>query len=144
MLKKIDLPPNMHLPINPSTAPSSGGSKLTLEQLLKSFVAQGYLERVLNGSDGSVAGTSTKGRSKQQQEADNVEAQTGTGAGGDTGIDWRWGPRADAEIGEKNVAAFIETFFDDVDNAKSRQVLYKNIQRAAGDALQPATGKGIQ
>lgn len=130
--------PNVDLPINASTAPSAAG-KLTIEGLLRSFTIQGYLER--KGGSKSAAG---KSRSRQQQaEADAIEAQTGAGGGGDPNLDWRWGARADAEIGETNIGQFIEEFFEEPDADRARQkeisnTLWRNLSKAAGADLQVA------
>lgn len=133
--KKLDVLPNTDLPINSSTAPSTASTKLTLDGLLQTFTKQGYLERI---------GT-TGGRSRREQhEADAVEARTGSGGGGDPNLSWRWGARADGEIGETNIGHFIETFFEesaDVGQTRRKEIsdnLWKNMGRAAGNKLQVA------
>lgn len=135
-LKKLNVLPSTDLPINGATAPSTGSGKLTIDGLLRSFTQQGYLERV--------GKSSAQGRSRrEQQEIDAIEAQTGAGAGGDPNTDWRWGARADAEIGESNMGHFIETFFQEPDADRSRQKemsdrLWKNMGKAAGEELHVA------
>ncbi len=65
----------------------------TLDAFLKALQRKGYLEQA-----GEAAGGGARAG------AAGAAAQT---AEGGTDIEWQWGPRADAEIGEKAVARFL-------------------------------------
>ena len=64
--------------------------------------------------------------------------------------EWRWGARAEAEIGEQNVAAFIADFLasdadaaadggEDDDEAADRAKVLTAVHKAAGSKLWPVT-----
>ncbi len=78
----------------PFTSPTSTSlNPLTLPTFLTALVKQNYLEKVKSNKDSSVAQVGTGG---------------GTGGGGGSGdFEYRWGARAEAEIGEMEVAEFM-------------------------------------
>lgn len=92
----------------------TGDQKLTLESYLAQLQRQGYLEKMrsetVRGSDGS-APSST--------------------------VEYRWGPRAEVEIGENAVGQFVTRMFGPVkqENEETRSDLLKMIERAAGTPL---------
>jgi hypothetical protein len=100
------------MPLNPATAPALGHTALTVENLLNTFVKQSYLEKAANAHYTVMPGQEKaqkqrKGRTEAQQTAfDALGAKLGSGAGGDPSMEWRWGARADREVGETNVAEF--------------------------------------
>lgn len=131
----------------------------TLEGFLNSMVKQSYLERqrsdVADVMDAAVTQAQTQGRRRGR-----------TSGGGRAGADeesivweWRWGSRAEAEVGEKRIAELISQLFldptaapdganaaganDDEDTqaidrdrlAKRRKVLLANIASVAGSQL---------
>lgn len=150
-LKKLDIMPSTDLPLNSSTAPSTANAKLNIEGLLKSFAQQGFLERITIGGSTEASGRGNK--RQRRAEADEVSAQTGLAAGGDANVEWRSGPRADAEIGETNLAKFICAFFEDEAAAEAsqsqgqasqgrssevRKTIMRNMGKAAGGYVQKA------
>lgn len=98
--------------MNPSTAPSTALTKLTVDALLGTYVKQGYLEKQPN----ALAGATQK--SKNTQDAEKNE-------GGDPTMEWRWGPRADIEMGETNVAKFIGEFYREPEETEPATVKLK-------------------
>lgn len=97
--------------MNPSTAPSTAMQKLNVDALLGTFQKQGYLEKQPNG-----LGAAQKNRATQQEDL---------GEGGDPTMEWRWGPRADVEMGEVNIARFIENFYAEPEGTE-REVVKTN------------------
>ncbi|GAK65753.1 MAGE-domain-containing protein [Moesziomyces antarcticus] len=175
-LRRIHLHPDTPLPSDlrgtgPAFGSSSGASQSTqtqsrgrsvpgtLEGFLNSMVKQSYLERqrsdVADVMDAAVTQAQTQGRRRGR-----------TSGGGRAGADeesivweWRWGSRAEAEVGEKRIAELISQLFldptaapdgasaaganDDEDTqaidrdrlAKRRKVLLANIASVAGSQL---------
>ena len=147
-LKRLSLRSGTIIPLNSSTAPSQAATKLNLDTVLNNFAKLNYLEKAPNPhmQTGAVPGTQANAQRSQRNQAriDALDQATGLGLG-DPLIEWRWGARADAEIGELNIAKFIETFFMEADANEARTnklktTLAKNLERSAGGLLQPATG----
>jgi hypothetical protein len=90
-LKRVHLKGGQLIPCNPSMTLNTA-AKLTLDKYLVQLVQQGYLERVSN-----------KNLAGQHRDGD-------LGTTGDPTVDWLWGPRADAEVGEEAVAEFMAEF----------------------------------
>lgn len=92
----------------------SGDHKLTLETYMAQLQRQGYLEKVrvetVRGSDGSAQAPAAE---------------------------YRWGPRAEVEIGEQAVGAFVVRMFGAVKNETPQDSteLEKLMERAAGTPL---------
>lgn len=97
--------------MNPSTAPSTAITKLNMEALLGTFIKQGYLEKQPNG-----LGAANKNRATQEDVGD----------GGDPTLEWRWGPRADVEMGELNMAKFIENFYAEPEGTEREVIKTKS------------------
>ncbi|EKM51401.1 uncharacterized protein PHACADRAFT_152114 [Phanerochaete carnosa HHB-10118-sp] len=96
-LRRLRLNQNTPIPTNarlPHAAP-------TLEAFLWQCVRQGYLDLQRLGD--------AKGGPKKRGRA---PAATQVGNGGDEAVvyEWRWGPRAQAEVGEQDVARFVADF----------------------------------
>ncbi|KAF8882956.1 MAGE family-domain-containing protein [Infundibulicybe gibba] len=85
-----------------STVPLSSQSThqhLTTEQLLANLIRQGYLDRVQIGE-----AAKGKGKGAKRGRATQADEEAGTT------YEWRWGNRAQSEIGEKAIAKFIAEF----------------------------------
>lgn len=134
-LRRLSLEPHLALPSalqqdGPSNSESaraqsqaiSQGS--TLDAFLSQCVRTSYLERVKpfagNGGAGAGAGVGAGGTTQSATQGRNrTRARRGTrgGAEGEEGVagmevfEWRWGARAEAEVGEKAVAMFIGEVF---------------------------------
>ncbi|KAH9992547.1 MAGE family-domain-containing protein, partial [Russula compacta] len=89
---------------------------LTLDAYLLQLQRQGYLDRTRIGGTGS---TSQK-RGRGGRGGGGATQQGGSGAGEESDVawEWRWGPRALAEIGEVAVARFVAEFM--AERASSR------------------------
>jgi len=49
---------------------------------------------------------------RKKGRATQVENEPIGGEAGDPGIEWRWGARAEIELGEKGVARFVKTIYE--------------------------------
>src|ERR1700761_1133945 len=70
---------------------------LTLDAYLTNLIRQGYLDRQQVGADPKKG----KGKRGRISQADEDSGQT---------YEWRWGPRAQSEVGEQAIGAFIADF----------------------------------
>lgn len=138
-LKRLAIYPESMIP---STIASTHNG-LTLTAFLNLLVKQSYLEKLKSAAPGGAT-----------QAAQNQK-------GGDAAVQWRWGSRAEAEIGEVGVARFLKAIYeskdgvagedDDNDAARRRrkgntgEKLLNEISRAAGEGkLQDALSmKGL-
>ncbi|KAJ7487288.1 MAGE family-domain-containing protein [Mycena galericulata] len=93
MLKRL------RLPATGIVAFSAGSTHrtLTLDAYLTQLNRQGYLDRQQVGD----AGKKGKGKRGRVAQADDDAGQT---------YEWRWGARAQSEVGERAVAAFVAEF----------------------------------
>jgi hypothetical protein len=96
-LQRLRLQPSTPVP---STCQSTQKAT-TLDMFLSSLVRQGYVERRVIGDPKAKKGAVGAKRVRSTQ-----------GEGEDLGTiwEWRWGPRAHSEIGEKNIAQFVAEF----------------------------------
>ncbi|KAI0260610.1 MAGE family-domain-containing protein [Gloeopeniophorella convolvens] len=94
LLRRLRLHPTTPLPL-----PGAPHRPLTLELLLSQLQRQGYLDRMRAGP--APAAAPKRGRLTNTQ-----------GHGDDDGAawEWRWGPRAHAEVGEAAVGRFVAEF----------------------------------
>ncbi|BGP56297.1 hypothetical protein JCM8202v2_003912 [Rhodotorula sphaerocarpa] len=125
-LKRLSLTPSTPLPLSLS-APHPDA--LTLAKYLELLVRQQYLECANSGQGGATGATQAQtqtqgGRSGRPSTGGTQRKKRGGGAGdgerggagaeaGDPALEWRWGPRAEAELGEKGVGQFVERIFFD-------------------------------
>ncbi|KAF9466735.1 MAGE family-domain-containing protein [Collybia nuda] len=142
-LKRLRLPPTGDIAFNTQSTHRT----VTVDQYLSTLIRQGYLDRQQIGENTKKGKGAKRGRATQADE--------------DAGItyEWRWGNRAQSEIGEKGIAQFVAEFMvgdagDDGDDesedeaatgrgAKRRQDdtdtkitnMMKGIERAAGGQL---------
>lgn len=79
---------------------------LTLDAYLLQLQRQGYLDRSRIGSGGANGTSQKRGRGR----AGGATQGSGGGEDNDVAWEWRWGPRAMAEIGEEAIARFVAEF----------------------------------
>jgi hypothetical protein len=138
-LKRLRLPSTGTLAFNSQSTHKS----LPLEQYLSLLMRQGFIDRQRIGDAKKAKAQGKRGRATQDDEAG-------------TTYEWRWGNRAQSEVGEMGIAKFVAEFMvgedeedgDDEEEgsrakAKKRQVeadnkltkMMKGIARAAGGEL---------
>jgi len=102
LLRRLRLRPPTQLAL-PAHSPHR---TLTLDAYLVQLQRQGYLDRSRIGSGGANGAAQKRGRGR------TGGATQGSGGGEDTDVawEWRWGPRAMAEIGEAAIAHFVAEF----------------------------------
>lgn len=84
---------------------ASASGPLTLTSYLTLLTKQSYLERSKSATAASTAPTQTQRK----------KGETG-GEGGDSSIEWKWGPRADLEFGELGIARFMRDLMQGEEN----------------------------
>jgi hypothetical protein len=101
---------------------------------------QGYLERRSIGGDAGKPGAGSKRLRATQAPRREEELEGADGAGGM--FEWRWGPRAMVEVGERGVAEFVGEFMvedEPVANARAREArvakMVEGVEKAAGSKL---------
>ncbi|KAK7696489.1 hypothetical protein QCA50_001146 [Cerrena zonata] len=106
LLKRLRLSPTTSIPLsNQSTH-----QNLTTESYLTQLIRQSYLDRRSLG-DPKPGGAKKRGRAAGASQA--PKRTSGGGWGGDEDdnqYEWRWGPRAFAEVGEVAIAQFVAEF----------------------------------
>ena len=114
-------------------------SSLTLTPLLNSFLRQSYLEHINIASK-----SNTKGKKRSR----NIALSQGGSRGDTNHEDWefRWGPRAKAEVGEVGVANFLAEFMAtriplDADDGSKKAQLQRRVEAMMG-GIQKAAGGG--
>ncbi|SCZ89938.1 BZ3500_MvSof-1268-A1-R1_Chr9g10647 [Microbotryum saponariae] len=109
-LRRLSLYPSTIIPLSPC---SSHPGHLNLDHFIQLMCKQGYLERSASGAAPAAAAAAAARtghvpatqRTVRGKGADLIE-------GGDAAIEYRWGARAEVEIGEVGVAQFIQTIFE--------------------------------
>ncbi|KAJ6500519.1 MAGE family-domain-containing protein [Mycena sanguinolenta] len=93
----------MRLPNGSSVAFSATAThrELPLDAYLTLLLRQGFLDRQQVGGDAAANKAANKGKRSRVQAADDE---------GQTTYEWRWGARAQSEVGEKAVAEFVAEF----------------------------------
>ncbi|KAJ8090361.1 hypothetical protein PM082_018957 [Marasmius tenuissimus] len=114
-----------------------------LDRLLDLFMRQGFIDQRAVGEGKKKGGPGKRARATQADDDHGVQ------------YEWRWGPRAHSEIGEKGVAAFMSEFMvaeeqeddDDADEGRgaerrrretalsSLEKMKEGIEKAAGGNL---------
>ncbi|KAG5650330.1 hypothetical protein H0H81_012602 [Sphagnurus paluster] len=136
-LKNLGLPPSGHV----TFSAQSTHKTLPVETYLATLIRQGYLDRTQVG-DIKKGG---KGKGAKRARVTQADEESGTT------YEWRWGSRAQSEVGEKGVAKFIAEFMvgdagdddDDDDATRGRheeagaklERMVKGVERAAGGQL---------
>ncbi|TCD60987.1 hypothetical protein EIP91_009177 [Steccherinum ochraceum] len=136
-MKTLNLVPTASVPFsNQSTH-----QDLTIDGHLNQLIRQGFLERYRAGE---AKGAKKRGRAPAPTQGDDSANTT----------EWRWGPRATSEVGEKDMAKFVANFMAQRDGdgedetnatrAKTQQRVEKltqGIEKAAGVKLRDILGK---
>ncbi|GAA5889471.1 hypothetical protein JCM5296_006372 [Sporobolomyces johnsonii] len=106
-LRRLQLYPSSIIPL---TLASPHPEHLTLSAYLALLTKQQYLER---GKSGQAAqtGQATRGRTQGPSRTQRTTAD-GVQESGDPSVEWRWGSRAEAEIGEEGVGKFVKVIFE--------------------------------
>lgn len=143
-LKRLDLRLDSPTPVNLG-AYKSKSDKQNIGTLLTSLLRQGYLEKtkLANPAAAAKGGQATQNGQTQRVRATQATARNTQAQGDDAqptngspDEEWRWGSRADKEIGEQAIAAFIKDFYAtypgaDRTNQKIASQLSKEIARGA-------------
>ena len=134
ILKRLQLPVSAPVPLSSQATNQS----LTIDAYLAQLMRLGYLEKLRVGTAGKVG--AKRARATQAAAGDDAHLQA---------FEWRWGPRALGEIGERAVAQFVAEFMagqpgqaeegeedavgasQDEATQKRVQFIFKGIERAA-------------
>jgi hypothetical protein len=143
----------MRLPATGTIAFSATAThrSLPLDTYLTQLIRQGFLDRQQVGGEGNKGKAGAKGKRARVSAAEDEGGQT---------YEWRWGARAQSEVGERAVAEFVAEFMvseerqedgDEeeegnaagkarankrrVDAASKLEKMMKGIERAAGGQL---------
>jgi hypothetical protein len=92
-LKRLGLPLTGMLSFDAQSTHRS----MTVEQYLSTLIRHGYLDQ-------QQAGEAAKAKGKRGRVAANADDDSGAT------YEWRWGPRARSEVGEKGIAQFVAEF----------------------------------
>ncbi|CDO72663.1 hypothetical protein BN946_scf184985.g82 [Trametes cinnabarina] len=147
ILKRLQLPSNVSIPLSSQSTTQN----LSIDAYLSLLSRQGYLDKHRLGT----AGRGAPKRARASQRASQAVA----GAHDDSVLaayEWRWGPRAHAEVGERGIAKFVAEFMavrpggggDDEDGEnedavsapsdegtqKRVEIIYRGVERAAAGA----------
>ncbi|KAJ3876579.1 MAGE family-domain-containing protein [Lentinula edodes] len=125
-LRQLHLPMGASVPLGRSAHNHSSGTggtaTFTIEAYLQLLIRQGYIDRVVSGEAGKPAKAAGGKRGRLSTAGGNLD-----GEDGENKYEWRWGPRAHSEIGEKAVQEFVAEFMvgtgsneDDQDGSGSR------------------------
>ncbi|GJN91445.1 hypothetical protein Rhopal_004468-T1 [Rhodotorula paludigena] len=116
-LRRLSLTPSTPLPLSLS---SPHPQSLDLSAFLNLLTRQQYLERSKTGQAPGGAtqggttqggGASGRGRTQGPSRTQRTNAAGEKAEAGDPSVEWRWGPRADAEVGELGVGKFVQRIF---------------------------------
>lgn len=154
-LRRLSLYPSSPIPVSLASAHPQ---TLTLSSYILLLAKQGYIERGASASGAKGGAVPATQRTTKGSGATLTE-------GGDPNIEYRWGARAEIELGEVGVASFIQRVFeaklrtdeDDDDGedgetavqkaakagkrGKTGEKLLKEIARAAGSATLQDAGE---
>ncbi|KAL7278017.1 hypothetical protein ACG7TL_007977 [Trametes sanguinea] len=150
ILKRLQLPSNASIPLSSQ----STSQNLSIDAYLTQLTRQGYLDKHRLGGGGR--GAPKRARASQHG------TQAASGAHDDSVLaayEWRWGPRAHAEVGERGIAQFVAEFMavrpgigeaddegedgesedavgvpEDEGTRKRVETIFKGIERAAAGA----------
>lgn len=148
-LKRLHIQPEW----KPPATPASHNPPTSIDALLSAFQRQGYLER--DRSSGGGGGATQATQSGRRRSSGNADT-------GESASEWRWGARAEVEIGERGVAELMaEIYLEGDPDAEERRAaaaqaqvqrgrnqtqqidpaarLIDDIKRSAGSTLQDAT-----
>lgn len=114
-----------------NSLPDTSSHPTKLKTYLALLVRQGYLEQgELNAPTvlGSGGGGDKPAGGRRRRSARAADGNDENGAKADDNVEWKWGPRAEAEIGEKAVAEFITDVYvmggpDEEDGGEGQEAL---------------------
>ncbi|GAA5844158.1 hypothetical protein JCM3766R1_003275 [Sporobolomyces carnicolor] len=124
-LLRLNLTPTSPIPLNLS---SPHPESVTLAAYLTLLTKQQYLERSKTaGAPQGGGGGATQTQAGRSQGPSRTQRATAEGIqeSGDPSIEWRWGARAEAEVGEEGVARFVQYVFEHGDNTRQATSLNK-------------------
>ncbi|KAI0641676.1 MAGE family-domain-containing protein [Trametes meyenii] len=101
ILKRLQLPANAPVPLSSQ----SSAQALTIDAHLAHLARQGYLEKARIGGAGATGAGGAGKRVRASQHASAAHDDSVLAA-----YEWRWGPRAHAEVGERAAALFVAEF----------------------------------
>ncbi|KAK4700416.1 hypothetical protein P7C70_g5830, partial [Phenoliferia sp. Uapishka_3] len=104
--------------------PKDKENGLSMQKFLNQLASQGYLEK---GKSGTGA---TQGKSQKNQQQS-----------GDPTVEWKWGARAETEIGEVGVARFVQTIYES--KAGERADSEEDEEMPAATAKKARTGEKL-
>ena len=138
-LRQLHLPPSLGSPVLFSSTSTS--RCMSTDTFLFHLQRQGYLERRSIGGDAGKPGAGSKRlRATQAPRREGEEGEGADGAGGM--FEWRWGPRAMVEVGERGIAEWVGEFMvegEPVANARAREArvakMVEGVEKAAGGRL---------
>ncbi|GAA5871565.1 hypothetical protein JCM16303_000794 [Sporobolomyces ruberrimus] len=119
-LRRLNLMPGTSIPL---TLSSPHPESITLAAYLTLLTKQQYLERTKTAGGGGAGGaTQTQGAGRSQAPSRTQRATAeGIQESGDPSVEWRWGARAEAELGEEGVARFVQFIFENGNKEKGSQ-----------------------
>jgi len=109
-LKRLGLTANSQIPFPTHATHRS----VPVEQYLGTLIRQGYLDRYHSGGADAAGGAGASKRAAAGAKRGRVSlgghGDDGDLACGGPSYEWRWGPRAMSEVGEKAIAKFVAEF----------------------------------
>ncbi|KAJ3888960.1 MAGE homology domain-containing protein, partial [Lentinula edodes] len=108
-LRRLHLPMGARVPLSRSAHNHSSGTggtaTFTIEAYLQLLIRQGYIDRVVSGEAGKPVKAAGGKRGRLSTAGGNLD-----GEDGENKYEWRWGPRAHSENGEKAAQEFVAEF----------------------------------
>ncbi|KAI0942216.1 hypothetical protein AcW1_002900 [Taiwanofungus camphoratus] len=129
LLKRLRLPSGANVPQNGRSTNQS----MTIDTYLTQLVRQGYLDRHHVGEAKGAGGK--RGRAPAASQAPTADD-------GASSWEWRWGPRAMSEVGEKSIAQFVAEFM--VERAMGQNDEDEDGERGARRREEDATKKKFE
>ncbi|KAM5540612.1 hypothetical protein V8D89_005643 [Ganoderma adspersum] len=135
ILKRLQLPAGTSIPLSSQATTQS----VTIDTYLAQLMRQGYIEKHRVGTAAGKGGNK-RARATQAPAGTDDHLQA---------FEWRWGPRALTEVGERGIAQFVAEFMagqpgqeedgeedavgasQDEGTQKRVQIIFKGIERAA-------------
>ncbi|KAG9075416.1 hypothetical protein FS749_012921 [Ceratobasidium sp. UAMH 11750] len=128
LLKPLGLTPTAEM-LLPITTPRR---KMKFQDFLTHLTKLGYLERQRAATATAGAGGSTQQARKRGRQSQATQA-TGDDDEDGSAVEWRWGSRAHAEIGERAVAEFMVDFMVERAMRDAARALRRQKQTQGGE-----------
>lgn len=151
--KDAPLPPALRpgrLPDDDST-PDTVAHPSTLRHYMALLVKQGYLEAAsikTGPTDGAADNNATRRGGRRKSRSNNNNAGDDDENAQEDNVEWKWGPRAEAEIGERGVAEWISQVYvcggdddEDGDEAEEQEQEQTRPARSAGSPTQASRSR---